>query len=90
MGLAVCLVLALVAGVRWGHIYADIGAVSRERNAMLAQARRGEVASVTLPAYPHPEALWYPDPNNEYRVPYFREFYGIPDGVEVSFESWGE
>ena len=88
--LAVCLVLALVAGVRWGHIYADIGAVSRERNAMLAQARRGEAASVTLPAYPHPEALWYPDPNNEYRVPYFREFYGIPDGVEVSFESWGE
>ena len=24
------------------------------------------------------------------REPYFREFYGIPDGVEVSFESWGE
>lgn len=81
--LIVSLVLLAAVFVRIGAVYLDIGRVSRQRDAMFSSAEPGQ--TLTVPAYPHADYLWEPDPD-ETRVGYFRQFYGIGDDVELIFE----
>ena len=84
--LAVLGVLAAFFAVSMIRIYSGIGHVSRVRSAVIASVR-SETGSVTieLPSYPFEQYLWYPDPADDTRVEYFKEFYKIPDNVEVEF-----
>ena len=74
--------------------FAAIGRVSRQRDAMIREAREHPGEPLLLPDFPaaYRELLWDPDPvspRSEY-VGYFRIFYGIPDETPLWFESWGD
>ena len=84
---------AVLCGIwlHFGMIYNDIGNVRKQRLETIRQAQQGEKDSIIMQIFPHSEYLWGPDPaNGGERVPYFREFYRIPEGVALWFESWGE
>lgn len=83
-----CAALAVLL-LRWGVVYAAVGRCSRERLALIREAREGQTQSIVLPAYPYPEVLWLPDPDVKqlWRENYFRRFYGIPEDVTMSFAS---
>lgn len=73
--------------IRWAGIYAAIGAVTDRRMDLIRQTADSGAQEVTLPAYPYGQYLWMPDPANEKRVGFFKEFYGIPQSVTVNFAS---
>ena len=81
-GLVVILALALY----YGGIYTAIGTCKAERARLTEEAVAGEQHMVMLPAFPHGDYLWYPEPQNDLRMEYFREFYGIPENTTVLFE----
>ncbi len=87
IGLPVCLVLFLAFAMHMGKIYEAIGIVTRQRYEIVREAEKGRPASICMPEYPFKQYLWVPDPNGEPRISYFREFYGIPESVELTFES---
>jgi len=85
-GLPVIICLALVGTVFQRFvIYAQIGVGKRDRDARIQQARDGEITRLYFPELPHSEYLWLIEaPDGSEQVPFFREFYRIPDGVEMS------
>lgn len=85
IGAALCLLC-----VNFALVYREIGIVDRERQAIIAAAQPGE--TILLPEYPHEQYNWVTDPPSaEWYTPeymdYFKAFYGIPEEVEVEFES---
>ena len=79
--------VALLLFSFYGGIYADIGACKTEREDRIDQAVQTEQKEIFLPAFPHQDYLHYPDTDVNWRVDYFKEFYGIPADVELVFES---
>lgn len=77
----------VVTMVHKSMIYYNIGSVKRQRDEMIDALIQSQNTEICLPAYPHEEYLWNPDPINEKRVGFFREFFGIKNDVIVSFES---
>ena len=80
-----CAVCALALGLFWGRVYLSIGAVTRARDAAMAEVRAGAADSVLLPFFPHKQYLWYPNPVDAVFEKDFRAFYRIPDGTALSF-----
>lgn len=80
--------------VIWGYfgvVYHDIGIVRIQRLELITQAREGETNSILLKAFPHGEYLWGPDPEyGSERVKYFRQFYQIPENVDLWFQNWAD
>ena len=68
------------------RIYSGIGRVNRERNKIISSVRN-ETGNVTIvmPSYPFDQYLWFPDPADDSRMAYYKEFYNIPDNVTVEF-----
>lgn len=82
----VCALAALVClVVYWGKVYYELGACKAERDALIAQAIATDADQVSLPRYPHAKYLWIPDPLNEKRMNFFKEFYGLAQDVVVDF-----
>ena len=79
---ALCLICAHRAAVYW-----DIGLTTRESERRLRAAAETGAESVTLPIFPHRAYLWVPDLYSVPR-PFFREFYGLEEEVELFFEAW--
>lgn len=69
-----------------GRIYLAIGHVSRERYQIIENVKdeTGDI-TIVMPPYPFEDYMWFPDPADDSRVAYFKEFYGIPDNVDVEF-----
>ena len=66
-------------------IYAQIWEGKKDRDARIQQARNGEITRLYFPELPHSEYLWIVEaPDGSEQVPFFREFYQIPDEVEMS------
>ncbi len=90
---AAALLAAALCAV-WGYfgvVYHDIGAVRKQRSEVIAQARVGETDSILLKAFPHGEYLWGPDPEyGSERVEFFRQFYQIPENVDLWFQNWAD
>ncbi|MBQ3756839.1 MAG: hypothetical protein II873_06970 [Oscillospiraceae bacterium] len=84
--LTVILGVALVAVcVQRFVIYAQIGEGKRERDLLIQQARDGEITRLYFPELPHSEYLWTNEPpDGSEQVKFFRQYYGIPAGVEMS------
>lgn len=82
-----CLLCAVVLFGHYGRIYYDIGQCKFQREALIAEAVRTEADGIVLPAYPHGEYLWEPDPTSPERWGFFRDFYGIPADMDIQIES---
>ena len=80
-------VTAVVLLIFHGFIYAQIGSCKQARNTKIAETLANEHAEVILPAFPFTDYLHKPDPSNDDRVDYFKEFYGIPQHINVIFET---
>ncbi len=66
-------------------IYSQIWEGKMDRDARIQQARNGEINQLYFPELPHSGYLWIVEaPDGSEQVPFFREFYQIPDGVEMS------
>lgn len=66
-------------------IYTEIRSVTIARAEAIQAAVESGAESVTLPNDPY-KYWWGRNPTAESRMGYFREFYGIPVGMEVIFE----
>lgn len=84
------LISVTVLGARWIKIYRPIGYHSRERERMIETAVSNGDKQIIFSEYPNSDYLWLPDPSQKdpQRVPYFKEFYHIPESVDIWFESW--
>ena len=66
-------------------IYAQIGQGKRERDLLIQQARNGEISRLYFPELPHSQYLWTNEPpDGSEQVQFFRQYYAIPDEVEMS------
>ena len=86
------LCLIAVAGIsfRWIKIYEPIGNHIRERERMIETAILNGDKRIVFSQYPNSEYLWLPDPlkSQPWRIPCFKEFYHIPEDVDIWFESY--
>lgn len=82
-------ILFLVPCIGMGKIYFDIGTVKRIRDRDIVLAQNGVVNCIQFKAFPHREYLWNADPVYGSVIDDFREFYKIPDDVELWFDTWG-
>ncbi|MBQ7345527.1 MAG: hypothetical protein IJW45_05645 [Oscillospiraceae bacterium] len=80
---ATCLALCLTVCVYLTVVFFQIGQCARQRIQIIEQAKQDGTTQIVLPAYPHREYLWDPDPTNDQRWIYFKEFYGIDPEIEV-------
>ena len=65
-------------------IYYDIGQGKKERDALIRAAQNGEIDRLYFPDLPHDEYIEYNEPlDGQIEVNYFREFFKIPDSVEM-------
>ena len=81
--IAACILIAQ-AGY-WGVVYAHIGECSRTREYLIAEAVQSGAKELSLPAYPFEDHLHASEPVGASRLDYFKEFYGIPSDVTVTF-----
>ena len=81
----------LISGIHWIRIYEPIGEQRMEREKLIQAAITEGSEQIVFSEYPNDEYLWVPDPAQEkpWRGEYFKEFYHIPENVEIWFESWG-
>ena len=65
-------------------IYYDIGQGKKERDALIRAAQNGEIDRLYFPDLPHKEYIEINEPlDGSAEVKYYREFYRIPDSVEM-------
>ena len=80
------ILLILAFGLHTGIVYDSIGRVNRQRIEIMQQGAEAQSKSISLPAYPYPQYLWFPNPAYDEREAYFREFYHLPDDMALYFE----
>ena len=85
--LITCLVSFSCVLLVWhSNIFAAIGTCRLERNACISDGVESKSEEIVLPKYPYEEYLWLPDPTNDKRMEFFKEFYNIPQECNVIFE----
>ena len=84
-GLLVLLLLAS-AGEKLVVSYAN-GQLMRERAELVRSAREGTADRLEFPDFPYLEYLWVTEPLGERQIEFFREFYQIPEDVEIIFNT---
>ena len=63
------------------------GRIMKERDALVKSAREGNADSLYFPDFPYLDYLWVTEPLGDRQIGFFREFYGIPEDVEISFNT---
>lgn len=69
----------------FGTIYRDIGNANMERLQKIEQCKTEAANTLVLPPFPHKDYLWLPEPVDESRIVYFKEFYGLPSHIQLTF-----
>lgn len=77
---------AAVLCVIYLRMFSVIGAADRTRAGLIQTAVGQNADSVTLPVLPYSEYVWTTIPQDESWERYFKEFYGIPQEMEVHFQ----
>ena len=80
------LITAVCLYIHCGKIYYDIGFCKSKRETIISQAIATDADYISLPQFPHGEYLWNPNPTNEQRMIFFKQFYGIAQSMTVEFE----
>ena len=69
-----------------GYVYTDIYRTTREIERRIEVVKTEGETELSLPRYRYSEYLWGAYPAEETRVHYFKEFYHIPEEVEIIYE----
>ena len=90
LGVGLLSLLLAFAFLRLGLVYRDIGKAEQVRQAQYALARSGQLQRLELAPYPHgKQYLSSPTPAQDGPyVGFFRDFYRIPEDVEIHFADW--
>lgn len=83
-------VISLAVCINWIVIYAAIGNETRTRKTQIESAIANGDNYIYFEEYPYKEYLWNPDPQESERVEWYKEFYKIPEDINIDFESWAE
>lgn len=86
LGTIFIMVLAITLSCFYVNIYREIRICTDQRNAIIKRAVENDDSTIVLPNYPHSDFLWIPNPANDLRVGFFKEFYNIPQDVTIIFE----
>ncbi len=76
-------VLLLIIYVR---MFMMIGSADRLRTVRIAEAKENSQQEVVLPVLPYKGFIWTTEPVNEEWESYFKEFHGIPENMNISFQ----
>ena len=79
-------ILCICCGCCKVKVYYPIGVIKQQRDLLIDQIN-DETNEIIFPSYPNDQYLWVPDPKSAGRLAYFKEFYHIPETVNVVFES---
>lgn len=83
-GLSAAALAALV--LRFSVAYGAIGRVKAERQQLISAALDAGANEIVLPRFPYAGYLHGATPVGEEKLMYFKEFYGIPQDVDVLFD----
>ena len=87
-GLIVLLALLLLASAGEKLVVSSAnGQLMRERAELVRSAREGTADKLEFPDFPYLDYLWVTEPLGERQISFFREFYQIPENVEISFNT---
>ncbi len=84
---ATSILLLLAFGLHIGIVYDSIGRINRQRIEIMRRGIAAQSESICLPAYPYSQYLWIPNPANDEREMFFREFYHLPENMSLIFEN---
>ena len=85
IALAVLAVGSLVTVLHFGLVYRAIDDCNQQRLTIIEQSVEEKAKQIHLPSFPYGQYLWNPDPENDDRVGYYKEFYHIPEEIQVFF-----
>ncbi len=82
------LTIVLIASVlKLGMIYRTIGKEEKQREQLIAAAVEKQEKRLYIPDYSYGEYHWITEPvKGGGQIRFFREFYGIPDEMELQFD----
>ncbi len=83
IGLAIALVPVVVCII----VYSAIGSCNAQRLNLIKQASISNASEITLPTYPYANYLHAPDPIDQTRMQFFKDFYGIAPDVNVIIDA---
>ena len=72
--------------IRWSVIYLQIGKAAETRIEKIEYAIENSEKEILIQQYPYPQYLWYPEPYSNKRTLYFKDFYNIPENVDVKIQ----
>lgn len=84
---AVILMVTIIPAITVAVVYSAIGDCNRHRITLMEMAAFYDAQEITLPAYPYANYLHAPDPIDQTRMEFFKEFYGINSNVNVVIET---
>jgi len=80
-------IVFLISCARMTAVFSRLGKAERQRETLIAGAREARVSSLYLPDYPYEAYHWITEPlKGGGQIQYFREFYQIPDEMELLFD----
>ena len=86
-GVALLLFMLLASTARMMVIFTSLGKAEKQREALISEAKEVEASSLYLSDYPYEYDHFITEPlKGGEQIVYFREFYQIPDGMELVFD----
>lgn len=75
-----------VMGAAYSYAFTCNGATERYRLQLVEEAVESETEEVVLPYMPYPSCCYLSEPMNEGWMKYYKDFYGIPQDMTVTFQ----
>ena len=86
-GIVLLTAVLLVSVARMVTIYSSLGKAEKYREALITEAKEAHASSLYLPDYPYEYDHFITEPLKDGgQILYFREFYQIPDDMELLFD----
>lgn len=86
-GVVLLLFLLLASTARMTVIFTSLGKAEKQRETLIAEAKEAQALSLYLPDYPYEYDHFITEPlKGGEQIVYFREFYQIPEGMELVFD----
>ena len=83
-GVVLLLFLLLASTARMTVIFTSLGKAEKQRETLIAEAKEAQALSLYLPDYPYEYDHFITEPlKGGEQIVYFREFYQIPEGMEL-------